>query len=355
MKRIRKIIVPVSITLLVLVFIGWKLSSNKKVMEQKAAIAEQKTVIFPVTIVQAESQLLNQLIQVNGVFNPAHALNFLSEQSGRITQVSIREGQHVTKGQLIAKIDDEQLLIDLELANATLEKARVDLTKYEGMLAGNATTKQQIEELKMQVKSAEARVSTLKRQLRATKIVSPISGVVNKFYLELGSFVSPGANVAEIIDISQLKMKASLLDRDVVRFKVGQTISVKPDLYPNSPRNGRISYIASKADASRNYAVEIELANNAKEPLKAGMTGVVEFEMAEERQAMMLPIQCIVGGLQDPQVYIVVNNKAVKRNIETGYIQGDFVEVLGGLSPQDKVVRTGQLNIADGSKVEIIK
>jgi RND family efflux transporter MFP subunit len=150
-------------------------------------------------------------------------------------------------------------------------------------------------------------------------------------------------------------MKASLLDRDVVRFKVGQSIRVKPDLYPTSPRYGKITYIASKADASRNYGVEIELANSANEPLKAGMTGLVSFEMSEPRQAMMLPIQCIVGGLQDPNVYVIVNNFAVKRSIQTGYIQGDFVEVLGGLTEADVVVRTGQLNIADGSKVEIIK
>lgn len=355
MKKIRKIILPSFITILLIAFVGWKLSSNKKVMEEKAAIAETKTVVFPVTTVHAKSQLLNQLIEVNGVFNPNHSLNFLSEQAGRIVQVSIREGQTVSKGQQIAKMDDEQLLIDLELAHATLDKAKADLAKFEGMLAGNAATKQQLEDIKMQVKSAEARLSTLKRQLRATKIVSPIAGVVNKLSLEVGSFVSPGASVAEILDISSLKMKASLLDRDVIRFKVGQSITVKPDLYPTSPRNGKITYIASKADASRNYGVEIELANSAKEPLKAGMTGVVAFEMSDERQALMLPIQCIVGGLQNPQVYVVQNSLAVKRSIQTGYIQGDFVEVLGGITEKDVIVRTGQLNIADGSKVEIIK
>ena len=296
MKKIRKILIPSIITILLVAIVAWKLSSNKKVMEEKAAIAETKTVVFPVTVVHSKSQLLNQLIEVNGVFNPNHSLNFLSELSGRIVQVSIREGQMVSKGQQLAKIDDEQLLIDIELATATLDKAKSDLHKYEGMLAGNAATKQQIEDFKMQVKSAEARLATLKRQLRATKILSPISGVVNKLSLEGGAFVSPGATIAEILDISSLKMKASLLDRDVVRFKVGQSIRVKPDLYPTSPRNGKITYIASKADASRNYGVEIELANSAKEPLKAGMTGVVSFEMSEERQASMLPIQWFGAG-----------------------------------------------------------
>lgn len=155
MKTIRKIIIPSIITILLIAVVAWKLSSNKKVMEEKAAIAETKTVVFPVTVVHSKSQVLNQLIEVNGVFNPNHSLNFLSEQSGRIVQVSIREGQTVSKGQQLAKIDDEQLLIDIELASATLDKAKSDLSKFEGMLAGNAATKQQIEDLKMQVKSAE--------------------------------------------------------------------------------------------------------------------------------------------------------------------------------------------------------
>lgn len=76
MKTIRKIIIPSIITILLIAVVAWKLSSNKKVMEEKAAIAETKTVVFPVTVVHSKSQVLNQLIEVNGVFNPNHSLNF---------------------------------------------------------------------------------------------------------------------------------------------------------------------------------------------------------------------------------------------------------------------------------------
>ena len=354
MKKIVSYVVALLVISGLSFLVFWQLGENKKTMEKNAAIGEKKTVVFPVTTVNAKQMTLNQTIKVNGVFNPSHTLNFVSEQAGRILSVAVKEGDRVSKGQFIAQIDDEQFQIELNIANANLEKAKADLIKFENLLAGNAATKQQIEDLRMGVKNAESRVLILKKQIKSAKIVSPISGIINRFSLEVGSFVSPGAPIAEIIDISTLKMRVSLQDKDVINFSVGQGINIIPDLYASTTLRGKISFISAKADASRNFAVEIEVANNTRQPLKAGMTGVAEFNTSAPRSALMLPVQCIVGGFQKPSVFVIKDNISFEKEITTGYIQDNFVEILSGLTEQDVVVSTGQLNIVNGSKVKII-
>jgi len=354
MKTIQKFILPVIIVGLSTWFIIWKLSSNKKEMEHNSTLANQKTVVFPVTVVNPKMQSLESGFQLNGTFQPAHVLNFLSEMPGRVISHKIKNGQRISKGDEICKLDDEQINIELDLANENLSKLKTDLAKLESMLQSNAATRQQIEEQKMGIKNAESRITSLKRQLRLSSIIAPISGIISKSFLEEGSYLSPGAPIAEIVDISKLKMQVNVLDRDVVKLSEGNTIQVTPDVFPDLKLSGKIIFISPKGDASRNFMIEIQVPNSGNK-LKAGMTGVALFDFTAPKSSLTVPVKCIVGGLQDPKVFVAVNNKVSLRSIKTGYVQGDIVEVLEGLSETDAVVETGQLNIVDGLKVQIIK
>jgi RND family efflux transporter MFP subunit len=354
MKTISKFIIPVIIIGLSTWFVIWKLGSNKKEMESNAALGNQKTVVFPVTVANPLDKSLSQGFELNGTFQPSHVLNFVSEMPGRVISHNIKNGQQLSKGDVMAKLDDEQIHIDMALATDNLDKLKSDLAKLENMLLSNAATKQQVEEMKMGIKSAESRITSLKRQLRMTTILSPISGIISKSFLENGSYLAPGAPIAEIVDISTLKMQVNVLDRDVVKLSVGKTIQIVPDVFPDTKISGQIIFISPKGDASRNFMIEIQISNQGNR-LKAGMTGVALFDFTVPKSSLTLPVKCIVGGMQEPKVYVVVNNVVSLRKIKTGYIQGDVVEILDGLNETDVVVETGQLNIVDGSKVQIIK
>jgi RND family efflux transporter MFP subunit len=355
MKSKKKIIITTGVTLLLIILIGWKLNSNKKVMDANAAVANEKTVIFPVTITNAKMSDLKESLRTTGILNPVHTLSFVSEATGRIQSIAVVNGQYVNKGQIIAQIDNEQLSIDLKVAQANFEKAKTDVEKFKTMLETNAITKQQYEDQKLNFINAEARLATLNRQLRTTTITSPISGSINKLYLEVGSFLTPGAAIAEIVDIKELKMQIAVLDRDVVKLKTGDVIAVTPDLYPDSNYKGKIVSIASKADESRKFQVEILIENNQKMELKGGMSGTAHLDFITSNNSLLIPVKCIVGSLQDPKVFVINGDQATLKPITTGYSQGDYIEVLSGLSTAENIVETGQLNIAEGSKVQIIK
>ncbi len=361
MKFIKKIIVPILLIAVAGYFIVTTLNKNKAKMESEAAVGMIKTIVFPVTIVNPINFQVSETVQSNGTFLPAHSLKLLSDISGRVISHSIVNGRFVAKGTTVVQVsnesitlENEQNRIDKDLAQETLERAKEDLKSYEIMYAKNAITKQQLDDKIMNLKSAESKLKVLNKTSRSTSIKAPISGIINNSMLEIGSYLSPGTQLADIIDNSSLKVQVPILDKDVIDLKLGQSVKVIPDLFPESSIIGKIISIASVADASRNFMVEIAVPNKSQK-LRAGMTCNAIFSDGEVREVMGIPINSLVGGVQDPRVYVVKDEIATIKQVSLGQLQGDKVEILSGLSESDMVVLSGQLSITDGSKVQIIK
>jgi membrane fusion protein, multidrug efflux system len=351
----RRIILPILIVIVVFMVIMGQLGKNKEKMAESAAISENKMTVFPVSVANPTMETVTQDFDISGDFIPDHELKFVSEVAGRVKSLNIENGDFVSQGKVIATLDNEQIRIDLQLAKVTLEKAQSDLEKYETMLKSNAVNKQQVDDMRMQMRSAESRVQTLQHQLKLTTIVSPISGIVSNVAIEKGSYLAPGTPIADIVDIKSLKMSVKLLDVQVVRVKSGQKVSIIPDLYSSTKIVGTVSAIAPQADGSKKYETEIRFTNPAKTPLKSGMTGKVKFEFGGTKEALTIPIKCLVGSVKNPQVYVVENGAAKLVNIQIGAVDEDKLEIVSGLTKDMQVVKTGQLNLTNGSKVSIIK
>ena len=346
-----------SLVLIVLVAgVAFKLASNKKKIAAKTELATQKSTIFPVSVVNPKTESISQDFEIPGSFKPVHEVSIVPDVAGRVISVMVKNGDNVTKGQLIAKLDNEQVSYDISAAEAALQKAENDLQRYETMAKTEAVTPQQLADIRLAHKNAQSRLNVLQKQSRNTSIVAPISGTINSLTLEAGSYVAPGNSLGEIVDISHLKMNAKLSDAEAFRVQKGQEVKVKADLYSTAEYKGVVNAVAAKADASRKYDTEIELVNSKENPVKAGMTGSVHFSFEGNKTTLVIPRECLAGAsLQEPKVYVVKDSIARLVPIAIGMIQGDKVEVLRGLTEKDAVVRSGQLNLSEGNKVQIIK
>lgn len=118
---------------------------------------------------------------------------------------------------------------------------------------------------------------------------------------------------------------------------------------------GKITFIAAKADESLNFQVEIEIANNKENNIKAGMYGSANFESNQKQELKVVPRNAFVGSVSSNQVFVVENGKAKLKKVTAGRILGEKVEIVDGLSDGELVITTGQINLQDGSLVEIIK
>ncbi|WP_207492379.1 efflux RND transporter periplasmic adaptor subunit [Aridibaculum aurantiacum] len=335
--------------------IGWILTNNKKKNEAKTAVVAQSGSDVAVRVEEVKTQNIDLDFAVNGNFAPAQQMDYAAESSGRVVRVLVDEGSNVRRGQTLAIIDAGTLNVDLESAQATLQSAQRDLQRYENAYKTGGVTQQQLDQARLAVQNAQARVSQSKIRVGDANVRSSINGFVNKRYIEPGAFVSPGAKLFELVDVSKLKLAVIVNENQVAQLKVGDPVQVKASVFPDKNFTGRVSFIAAKADAALSFPVEVEIANTGSK-IKAGMYGTAMFDFPGQAPVVVVPRSAFVGGVNNNQLFVLdAGNIARTRKVIAGRIMGDQVEVLQGLSTGDKVITSGQINIVDGTKVEPIQ
>ena len=350
MKRV------IIISLIIIVFVGGCaaiLLLNKKKIEEKSKL-EGNLETIPVYVMEIKKATLGGGFEVNGSFLPMHELTLMSEGQGKVIELLVNTGDFVQTGQVIAKLDDDLVRSQLALANASLDKARADLKKYEGLLKADAISGQQVEDVKLGLKKAETDVIALKKQLDFATIKAPIQGTITRRTIEKGSLLMPGSPVVDIVDVSRLKFIANVAESEVVQIRKGKQIQITSALYPGIIYRGTIVSVGVKADEARRFPVEIEMVNDAANPLKAGMFGTTAFGSGSPREALLIPRNSIVGSIKAPKVYVVENNRSILRDIRIGSANDHEVEVLEGLKAGEIVVTSGQINLDNKVTVRIV-
>lgn len=339
-----------------LFLIGWVLQSNKKENESMTAIvAEGNSGAIAVKTAAVAKQQIELDFSSNGTFEANQELILSAENSGRVTRIAVEEGDRVAKGQVLARIDNELLIVDTETASANYQNALRDLARYESAFKTGGVTQQQVENARLKVATTQAAVQSSKRKSSDANIRAPFSGIVNKRSIELGSYVSPGTALFEIVDVSKLKLNVTANESQVVNLKKGDEVAIKSNIFPDKEFKGKISFIAAKADNSLNFPVEIELINNGINQLKAGMYGTAVFDFPSQAPTITIPRSAFIGSVNSNKVFMLEGNKAIERKVVAGRIIGETVEILDGLKEGEKVVISGQINLVNGSQVESVK
>lgn len=349
-----KKIVIISISVLAVVALVFTLQNNKK----KMAAATKKSDIkmeYPVNIVTVVKKKLQESLSIVGNVIPNNDVAVLSETFGRVISVNTKVGASIAKGALIAKIDDELKEAGLKIAEANYEKSKKDLDRAEALLGQKSMTESQVDGMRLAFKSAEANLVVAKRQLNDTKITSPISGVVVARNIDVGSTVDNKSIVANIVDISVLKVKLNVPEGSVFKLKPGSTVDVTTEAMPGVVFKGRVDYVSVKGDENHTFPIEVIVSNNGKNILKAGMFARVTFTSISEHEGLIVPRQALLGSSKNASIFVIDNNGIANvRTIVLGNELNNQVEVVSGLNEGDKVVINGQNNLKDGLQVTVL-
>ncbi|CAM4001043.1 efflux RND transporter periplasmic adaptor subunit [Flavobacterium sinopsychrotolerans] len=352
----KKSILTIVLIVATLGIIAYVLTNNKKENEAKTAVVAEKNASISVKVATVKTEEVSLDFVANGNFAPLQELSFSAEKPGRVVRVLVDEGDRVRIGQTLAIVRSEQITADLQTAQASYQNALTDYSRFENAFKTGGVTKQQLDQAKLSLVTSKSRLQQAKVNIGDTNIKATINGIVNKKYVEPGSVLGAGTQLFDIVNVSKLKLKVNVNENQVAGLKVGTTLSVKASVYPDATFSGKISFIAPKADASLNFPVEIEIANNAANDLKAGMYGTAEFSANQGKQSLMVvPRNAFVGSVSSNEIFVIENGTAKLKTVTAGRILGDKVEVLNGLSEGETVIVTGQINLQDGSKVDIIK
>ncbi len=340
---------------LVLAIIGSILFMNKKKLA--ANTAGGINAANYVTVAKVVRNNLSAVLNLTGTITANNDVNIMSETSGKVTAVYVKVGDYKSAGSVLFQVDDELKQAAFMSAQANYEKAKKDYQRFQDLYKQKSATDAQLDAAKLGAAVAESQYIVAKRQLEDTKIKTPISGYITSRNVDLGSMVqaAPQATlVADVVDISRLKVKLNIAESDAFILKTGDEVSVTTDVYPGIIFKGRIESISAKADDAHTYPVEITIANQSAHQLRAGMFARVEFTSMKNRDVMLIPREAIVGSVKAPQVYVVENGMAKLRNITVGSEAGTSIQVVNGLNDGETIVINGQNNLVDNSKVQIL-
>ena len=352
MKKIIYIIIGV----ILVGAVAYTLIINKQKNEENTAIVAQKNTSVAVRVATVTTGKIDADFIANGNFAPKQELNFSAEKPGRVLRVLVDEGDRVRIGQTLAIVRSEQISADLLTAQASYQNALTDYSRFENAYKTGGVTKQQLDQAKLSMVTSKSRLQQARVNVGDANIKASINGIVNKKYIEPGSVLNAGTPLFELVNVSSLKLKVNVTENQIALLKIGSPVKVKASVYPDKEFSGKVTFIASKADASLNFPIEIEIANNPNNEIKAGMYGTATFgSNANQAAITMIPRKAFVGSVSSNQVFVVTDNIATLKKIVTGRIFGDQVEVLDGLTDGDVVVTSGQINLSDSTKVSIVK
>ena len=301
---------------------------------------------------------LAESLNLIGTVYANNDVNIISETAGKITAVFAEVGDYKTAGSILFQVDDELKKAALMSAEANYEKSKKDYERFKELYKQKSATDAQLDQAKLGAAMAEAQFIIAKRQLNDTQIKTPISGYVTMRNVDVGSMVqgAPQATlVANVVDISKLKVKLNVAESDAFVLKKGDDVSVATDVYPGVTFNGKIESIGSKGDDSHTYPVEVSIQNQKDHPMKAGMFVRAEFTSLKNHESIAIPRDALIGSVKNPQVYVVENGIAKLRNLTLGGESGIYVQVLNGLNEGEQIVVNGQNNIVENASVDILK
>lgn len=334
--------------------IAFRLSSNKtKIDVQNQLPTTNINTPIPVTVSHVEEGEISQQLIKTGNLVPFKEASITATTAGRVTNVNFELGSQVGQGAVLVQIDNRLKELSLEATQLTISKLKKDVDRYNTLLAGNATTELQVNEVKYNYENALNQAEQIKKQLQDASVKAPISGRIVKKDIEAGEYINVGAVLGTILDVARLKVDVQVNESDVYQLKIGQSVKIMTDIFPEKALTGKISYIAPQGSSEHNYPVEITVSNPSG--LKAGTFVNVDFSQKSNQKALQIPRLALVESLKNPYVYVVNNSIAQQRVIKVGRELGENVEVLSGLEAGDVVVLTGQLNLSEGKPVQITK
>ena len=335
-------------------FIAVKLGTNKKKFEADVEYSQRKIDKIPVTAETVAKGTISENVVATGTLEAAEVLTVVSETQGRIISIFKKKGDMVRAGEVILKVDDEVIAANVLTAEANYEQFEKDIERYKRLAGENAITKRDLEQATIGLKKAKADLTNARKALSNTSLKAPISGNINNDFITVGQLLGGGSPVCEIVNNSSLKLNIKITEREVYKIKTGQIVKVHIAVFPDKTFTGKISSIAQKADAAMKFNVEITLNNNADVKLRSGLYAEAELPVKNE-QKIIISKKSIVGSMERPVVYVVENGRAIRRELIIGQSNEKQVEVLKGLSENESVIISGQLNIKDGDEVAVVK
>jgi membrane fusion protein (multidrug efflux system) len=307
---------------------------------------------MPVAVVTAVAQMERIATELSalGTARANEAVEITSKTSNLVTAVHFRDGDFVKRGTVLVELDSNQARADLAEAEAAHVESMSQVNRSRDLLATKIISEAQFEQLEAVMKGNSARVAAARARLDDTVIRAPFDGRVGLRRVSVGSLVNPGTVITTLDDTSSIKVDFAVPENFLASLREGLNVTVTTAAFPEREFTGRVTSVDSRIDpVTRSVTVRAVLPN-PQGLLKPGMFLNVRL-MRDERDTLMIPEAALVPEQSRQFVFVVENDRAIRREVRIGRREPGRVEILAGLEAGDRVVVEGTQKVRDGAAV----
>ena len=292
-------------------------------------------------------------VQIQGKIDATDNVIAYPQAQGVITAIYVKVGQHVSKGQVLAQLDNSVLMQNIGQAQAQATLSRELFQRQKNLWDQKIGTEVQFLQAQTTLQSSDKQVAGLKQQADLYRITSPINGTVDQMDLKLGQVGTPGSTGIRVVNADLLKVKADVPESYSGSVYQGNNVEiVVPDA--NDSLNTTVTFAAKVIDpSSRSFAVEVKLP--PRKTLRPNMTAILKIANYTKSNSIVVPLKAI--QLSEDGDYVYINNTGIakKVNVKVGNTYEGKIEVLSGLKAGDQLITEGATEVEDGDRIKVLQ
>jgi len=305
---------------------------------------------LPVETYVAGNGSFTYSINATGTVQARDAVEITAEQSRRLVEVVVHEGAMVNKGDILFRLDAEDLRLRLAEVEARLVQSEREERRLAELIQNNATPQSTYDEAATEVIILKAQLEQLRSDIAKTDIRAPFDGRVGLRRVSVGAWITPDRVLTTLQDTKRFTVDVRLPERYATSIRVGEVFQFKPEGQGNW-RDALIVAVEPQIEqATRSLVVRGEMANDDGS-LLPGSFANVQVPLKSLKTGVMIPSQAVVPSARGQAVYLVKDGKAFERKIDIGVRTEDQVQVLAGVDPGDRVVISNLLRLRDGAEI----
>ena len=336
------------IVLSILVFPKLKSLNGKNKPGQKQS--GQSPTVVRITV--ANPTKLIEIIKASGTLLADEEVDLSFETSGKIIEIYFNEGTHVHKGQLLAKLNDDELEAELGKLKIQEKLAQEKVERQRVLLEKEAVSQESYDQLKTDLQGIEAEIKILRARIAETEIHAPFDGIVGLRFVSEGAFVTSSTLIARLVKIRPLKIDFSIPERYAGMVKSGTNLSFRLENSEDS-YTAKVYAVEPGIDPKTRTIALRAVYENRKEELQPGRFVSIELVIREKDDALQVPTECIIPELGGEKVFLIRNDKAWSSQVITGLRTEATIEILDGIKPGDTVVVSGVMQLRNDMPVII--
>ena len=313
----------------------------------------EKSTAVPVEVAHVARRSISSYIETNGTLEAENEVDLVARVAAPILELLVEEGQAVRKGQILARLDQEELQAQLEISRVAVNEATLNYERAQKLYGDQLVSEEEFQQASSSYEAAKAQLGANRVQLGFSTIMAPFDGLIVTRYVDFAQQVSVNSPLFRISDFDPLLCPIQVPERELRKLHLRQPAHLTVEAWPDRRFEAKVWLISPVVDAATG-TIKVTLKVRSEDKLRPGMFARVFLQTATREDALVIPKAALSLESIGDTVYVADSGTASRREVALGFREGDFVEALSGVTESEAVIVVGQDGLSDGTPIQIL-